>query len=82
MVDKDDLDFKIELESDRDAAPTSLNNKQYLQQQRNESEEMRGSKVYPKFLEGSAHPGFCMLHLAFKTAAILCYILLGLFVRG
>ena len=43
---------------------------------------MRGSKIYPKFLEGSSQPGFCLLHLAFKTAAILCYILLGLFVKG
>lgn len=38
--------------------------------------------AYPKFLEGASHPGFCVLHLAFKVAAILSYVLLGLFVKG
>jgi len=33
----------------------------------------------PKFLSGATHPGFCLLHFSFKVAALLCYILLGIF---
>lgn len=44
--------------------------------------EPKANRVYPKFLDGSSHPGFCMLHLGFKLAAFLSYILLGLFVSG
>lgn len=32
----------------------------------------------PKFLTGAAHPSFCILHFAFKLAAILMYVILGM----
>ena len=78
MVEKhDDLDFHIELESPH-TAPQSLDSKQYAQHQQVQS--AASPNVYPKFLEGASHPGFCILHLIFKVAAIASYVLLGLFV--
>merc|ERR1712117_462539 len=38
-----------------------------------------GQKFVPRFLQGAAHPGYCMLHLAFKLAALVFYLILGLF---
>ena len=36
-------------------------------------------KFVPRFLQGAAHPGYCMLHLSFKLAALVFYLILGLF---
>lgn len=57
-----------------------MDSKQYAQHQ--QVQKATGSKVYPKFLEGVSHRGFCILHLIFKVAAIISYVLLGLFVKG
>lgn len=38
------------------------------------------NRFIPKFLSGAAHPNFCILHFAFKLAALLMYILLGLLI--
>ena len=35
-------------------------------------------KYVPKFLANSAHPGFCLLHLTFKTLALVSFLLLGM----
>jgi len=37
-------------------------------------------KMVPKFLRGAAHPGYCMLHIGFKLAALACYLILGLLI--
>ena len=37
-------------------------------------------KYVPRFLQGAAHPGYCMLHIAFKLAALASYLILGLLV--
>ena len=37
-------------------------------------------KYVPRFLQGAAHPGYCMLHIAFKLAAVASYLILGLLV--
>ena len=68
--------------ADNTAAPTSLNSKQFLNNQQANGSPLEQKRKYPKFLDGASHPGFCILHLSFKAAAFLCYILLGLFVSG
>ena len=38
------------------------------------------SKFVPRFLQGAAHPGYCMLHIGFKLAALICYLILGILI--
>ena len=32
-------------------------------------------------MQGAAHPGYCMLHLAFKLSALVFYLILGIFMN-
>ena len=47
-----------------------------------EAAELSGTKkkLIPRFLQGAAHPGYCMLHIVFKISALASYILLGLLI--
>ena len=38
--------------------------------------------MQPKFLEGTAHPGICVLQFIFKLAAVLVYLFLNLFIKN
>ena len=79
MQEEDELNFKIEMESPRAGTEsTSMGSTKNEQESAVVSIE-NGKKGYvPKFLQGSAHPGFCILHLVFKVLALAAYLLLGL----
>ena len=78
-MNDEDLDFKIEMESPRNSnESTSMGSSKKENASAVVSIES-GKKGYtPKFLQGAAHPGFCILHLVFKVLAIAAYLLLGL----
>ena len=48
----------------------------------NDAADLTGTKkkLVPRFLKGAAHPGYCMLHIGFKLAALLSYLILGLMI--
>ena len=79
MQGDDDLDFKIEMESPRDTEQTAIKSQGSTKQQNSEP-DVAGprAKYVPKFLANSAHPGFCILHLTFKTLALASFLLLGM----
>ncbi len=64
----DGLDFNIEMQQQ----PSTQESKAETV-----SKEEKPS-LMPKFLQGAAHPRYCILHFAFKVVALVFYIVLGL----
>ena len=85
MQGEDDLDFKIEIDSSRENDKNNVqsigSNDRKHGQSAIVSIESGKKGYYPKFLKESSHPGFCILHLAFKTVALLSYLLMGLVMK-
>lgn len=85
-----DLDFKIEIGDNADE-PMESTGSNKLKKATIESSTESGKKpaaeltasqkkFVPRFLQGSAHPGYCILHLVFKILALICYLILGLLI--
>lgn len=89
-----DLDFNIELGGMRPASQqvqssNDLEKQPEVQQQPQQTQESdsvaAGEEKGPStaegirnFLSGAAHPGYCVLHFAFKLVAIILYLVLGM----
>jgi len=76
------MDMQIEIgdNSAADKVPKSQGSSSKKEQKSNlETSGRTNSQYVPTFLQGAAHPGFCMLHLGFKVAALFFYLILGIF---
>ena len=69
--DMDGLQFNIDMEK------KGVNQQQTAQQI---NQDASSKKQLPKFLQGSSHPGVCILAFIFKGAAIASYLLLNVFI--
>ena len=91
----DDLDFKIEIGENTDEPrvmdsmgsgsakkSTASSESSGVKKSGKAPAELsdRQRKLVPRFLKGAAHPGYCMLHIGIKIAALLCYLILGLLI--
>ena len=82
MQGEDDLDFKIEMESPRATEENNVKSMGSTKKQNSKSALVGGeggkTGYYPKFLQESAHPGFCILHLSFKVLALVSFLVMGM----
>ena len=81
-----DLDFQIEIgdNTDDNKKVDSMGSgpKNAVKQSAQPAElTEKQKKMVPRFLKGSAHPFYCMLHLGFKLLALVCYLILGIFIN-
>jgi hypothetical protein len=81
--DMEGLQFNI----DMDKGPNSLSSAQPAPQQVAQNpnveqmgQDMKYKNAMPGFLKQSGHPSICLLHFAFKVTAIVCYLLLNMFI--
>jgi hypothetical protein len=61
-------------------ANTNVNNAQQPAQNNNQPEQQQGGIV--NLIKNAAHPGICILTIAFKIAAIVSFILLDVFLSS